>query len=40
MTADEQKARRQRNLRTGLIAGSIALAGFVGIILRTWLLMK
>ena len=40
MTEDEQKALRKRNLRTAWIAGSIALAGFVGVILRSWLLMK
>jgi len=40
MTADEQKTLRRRNLRVALIVGSIALAGFVGIILRSWLLMK
>jgi hypothetical protein len=40
MTADEQKAQRLRNLRTALIFGSIAVAGFVGVILRTWVTMK
>lgn len=40
MTAEEQKNMRQRNLRTALIVGSIALAGFVGIILRGWLSIK
>lgn len=40
MTPEEQKALRQRNLRVALIVGSIALAGFVGVIVRTWLLMK
>jgi len=37
MTADEQKAMRMRNLRTALIVGSIAVAGFIGVILRSWL---
>ena len=40
VTEDEHKALRARNLRTALIVGSIALAGFIGIILRSWLLMK
>lgn len=39
MTADERKSLRKRNLRIALIVGSIALAGFIGIILRSWLLM-
>ncbi len=38
MTADEQKNLRLRNLRVALIVGSIALAGFVGVILRSWLM--
>jgi len=35
---DEQQAKRQkaRNVRTGLILLSVALAFFVGIILRRW----
>ncbi|MEO8156266.1 MAG: cytochrome oxidase small assembly protein [Betaproteobacteria bacterium] len=35
---DEEQVRRQkaRNLRTGLILLSVALAFFVGIILRRW----
>jgi hypothetical protein len=40
MTADEQKAQRMRNLRTAFIVGSIALAGFIGVILRSWLMTK
>jgi hypothetical protein len=40
MTADEQKSLRMRNLRTALIAGSIAVAGFIGVILRSWLMMQ
>jgi len=40
MTADEQKLLRMRNLRTALIIGSIALAGFVGVILRGWLTLQ
>jgi hypothetical protein len=39
MTADEQKTLRMRNLRTALIVGSIALAGFIGVILRSWIMM-
>jgi hypothetical protein len=35
--ADQQKSLRSRNLRTALIIASIALAGFVGVILRSWL---
>jgi hypothetical protein len=37
MTTDEQKSLRMRNLRVALIVGSIALAGFIGVILRSWL---
>jgi len=40
VTEDEQKAQRMRNLRTALIIGSIALAGFLGIILRSWLMTQ
>ena len=40
MSPDQQKILRRRNLRTALIVGSIALAGFVGVILRTWLQLK
>jgi hypothetical protein len=40
MTADDEKTRRSRNLRTALIFASIALAGFAGVILRSWLMMQ
>ena len=38
MTEDDKKALRAKNLRTALILATIALAGFVGVILRNWLL--
>lgn len=37
MTEDERKALRAKNLRLALILASVALAGFLGIILRNWL---
>ncbi len=39
MTMEEElKARRTRNLRTGLIVGGIAFLLFLSIIVRTWYL--
>lgn len=38
MSKEDQAALRARNLRTGLIAGSIALTLFVGVILRRWMM--
>ena len=39
MTDEDQKALRTRNLRTALIFASIAIAGFLGVILRNWFMM-